>query len=219
VQRNNAERWDEIFASSEGDISEPLGYLVEELDRLSLRGRALDLGCGAGRHCIQLANRGFETHGLDVSRQALHKTALNMRAAGLSAHLKLGEMQSLPYRDGLFDLIVSINVIHHNDSGGAQGSASEVRRVLKPGGYLIATIAAVSHHNFGMGEMVAEKTFLRQSGVEAGILHYFMEEEDVRAHFKGFEFERLSEQPGSCFFREMEGKDNYHWFLTARKKT
>ncbi len=185
---------------------------------MNLKGRALDLGCGTGRHCILLARGGLETHGLDVSRKALEKTALNLHAEGLSAFLKQGEMQNLPYADGLFDLVVSINVIHHNDSKGIRRSASEIWRVLKPGGHLIATMAALRHHNFGRGVIVDEKTFLRDSGVEAGILHYFLEEEDVRLYFRGFDFEHLTEESGSCFFEEMKGKENYHWFLTARKR-
>ncbi len=217
-QKHNAERWDEIFTSSEGDISEPLDYLVEKMDRLKLKGRALDLGCGAGRHCIPLVRNGLETHGLDISLKALVKAAHNIRREGTDTNLKQGEMGNLPYREGIFDLVVCINVIHHNDSEGARRSIEEIRRVLKPGGYLIATIAATRHYNYGEGKKIDEKTFLRQSGVETGILHYFMEEKDVRSHFQSFDFEHLAELLGPGFFNESKGKENYHWFLTACKR-
>lgn len=216
IKIRSLERWDEIFASAEGDVAAPLPFVIDELDRIKVGGRALDLGCGAGRHCRLLARRGFETHGLDLSFMALRKTASNLQTRGVT-HLKQGEIQELPYSDGVFDLVVSVNVIHHNDAEGALKSASEIRRVLKSGGYLIATIAATSHHNFGKGRKVDEKTFIRQSGVETGILHYFMEEKDVRESFRGFQFEYLNEELGSCFFSETIGQKNYHWFLTARK--
>ena len=219
LKGKNIERWDRIFSSDEGDIARPLPFLIHELDRLKSNGRALDLGCGTGRHSIQLARRGLETHGLDLSFRALEKTNLSLQAEGLPISLGQGDMGHLPYRNDIFDLVVSINVIHHNDSQGALKCASEIWRILKPGGYLLATIAATSHFNFGKGRLIAEKTFLRDSGVETGILHYFMDEKDVRSYFRHFTIEYLSEETSSCFFNETIGKDDHHWFLTARKKS
>lgn len=218
IQKPDQRRWDEIFSSADEGISEPSGFLVKELDRLRLKGRALDLGCGAGRHCIELARRGFKTFGLDVSHKALGTAALNLLTAGLSANLEQGEMQSLPFRDAAFDLVASTNVLNHTDLEGARKSASEIRRVLRPGGYLIAIIATTRHHAFGQGLSVGEKVFLHQSGIESGIVHYYMDEEDVRSHFNGFDFECLAEETGSGFFKESKGKDNYHWSITARKR-
>ncbi|MFQ5875681.1 MAG: class I SAM-dependent methyltransferase [Dehalococcoidia bacterium] len=210
-------RWDEIFASAEGDLSEPSPFLIKELDRLKLKGWALDLGCGAGRHCIHLARSGFDTWGFDVSRKALEKAALNLRTAGTSARLTQGDMGNLPYGDGLFDLVVSINVTHHADSEGVRRNASEICRVLRPGGYLIATLSTTRDYKFGQGVKVEEKTFLHTSGVEAGILHHFMDEADIRDCFRPFGIEYLAEEQGSFFFYESKKNENYHWFLTASK--
>lgn len=219
IQKADQRRWDEIFTSGEEGVSEPSGFLVKELDRLRLKGRALDLGCGAGRHCIELARRGFQTFGLDISLKAITVAARNLLTAGLNAHLEQGEMQSLPFRDSVFDLVASTNVLHHSDLEGVRKSASEIWRVLRPGGYFIATIATTRHHAFGNGLPLGEKVFLHQSGIESGIVHYYMDEEDVRSHFNGFDFEYLAEETGSSFFKESKGRDNYHWSITARKRS
>lgn len=48
-------------------------FIVDTVPDLETHGvkKVLDLGCGAGRHCILLANSGFEVVGTDISKSAL----------------------------------------------------------------------------------------------------------------------------------------------------
>ena len=48
-------------------------FIVDAIPALKKHGvkRVLDLGCGAGRHCVLLAGSGFEVVGIDVSKYAL----------------------------------------------------------------------------------------------------------------------------------------------------
>jgi cyclopropane fatty-acyl-phospholipid synthase-like methyltransferase len=49
-------------------------FLLEEL-RLPPGGAVLDVGCGTGRHAIELAKRGYVVTGLDLSSQMLSRAA------------------------------------------------------------------------------------------------------------------------------------------------
>jgi len=54
--------------------------------------RILDLACGTGGHCLQLAKSGYDVVGLDVSRTMLEKAREKLSKAGLQAVFFLGEM-------------------------------------------------------------------------------------------------------------------------------
>ncbi len=57
-------------------------FLVEELG-LSLGTSVLDVGCGTGRHSIELARRGYSMTGLDLSPEMLARAKANAEAAGV----------------------------------------------------------------------------------------------------------------------------------------
>ncbi|MBD3335144.1 MAG: methyltransferase domain-containing protein [Candidatus Eisenbacteria bacterium] len=47
----------------------------------------LDVGCGTGRHAIELAKRGYEVTGLDLSEEMLKQAEAGARAAGVELNL------------------------------------------------------------------------------------------------------------------------------------
>ena len=58
-------------------------FLLEELS-LPTGGSILDVGCGTGRHSIELAKRGYAVTGIDLSSEMLARAADAAKAAGLS---------------------------------------------------------------------------------------------------------------------------------------
>lgn len=57
-------------------------FLIEEL-RLPPGGSVLDVGCGTGRHAVELARRGYAVTGLDLSSEMLARAALAAKAANV----------------------------------------------------------------------------------------------------------------------------------------
>jgi NAD(P)H dehydrogenase (quinone) len=60
-------------------------FILEEL-RLPPGGTILDIGCGTGRHAIELAQRGYAVTGLDLSAEMLRRAAAAARAANVQVH-------------------------------------------------------------------------------------------------------------------------------------
>lgn len=54
---------------------------------LPQRARVLDIGCGAGRHAIEFARRGFTVTGFDFSPAMLHEARMAAEAAGVEVEL------------------------------------------------------------------------------------------------------------------------------------
>jgi ubiquinone/menaquinone biosynthesis C-methylase UbiE len=97
-------------------------------------GRTLDLGTGTGRN-LPLYRPGTRVVGLDPTRAGLERA----RRRAPAVPLIQGRAEALPFRDGVFDTVVSGLVLCSVADPG-QGLA-EVRRVLRPGG----TLRALEH--------------------------------------------------------------------------
>lgn len=61
-------------------------FLLEELS-LKQGASILDVGCGTGRHSVELAKRGYAVTGIDVSSKMLAKAAEKAKAAGVNVNL------------------------------------------------------------------------------------------------------------------------------------
>jgi SAM-dependent methyltransferase len=107
-----------------------------ELDRLPLPRDAcvLDAGCGSGRTLEELGRYG-EVSGIELDPGA----AAMARERGCG-EVVIGRLEELPWEDGWFDLITCLDVIEHTPDDRA--TLRELRRVCKPGGFLLVTVPA-----------------------------------------------------------------------------
>jgi ubiquinone/menaquinone biosynthesis C-methylase UbiE len=98
--------------------------------------RILDAGCGSGPLSAALRDRGAVVTGLDSSAGMLE---LARRRLGDDADLHLADLgRPLPFPDGAFDDVVASLVLHYLEDWTAP--LAELRRVLRPGGRLIASV-------------------------------------------------------------------------------
>jgi SAM-dependent methyltransferase len=101
--------------------------------RLPARGdRALDAGCGAGRHAQALADRFDEVVGLDIS-EPLIDIARRQRS-GANVRYLVADLMSFADADG-FDLVFSSMTLHHLPDLSA--ALLHLRGLLRPGGVAI----------------------------------------------------------------------------------
>ncbi len=114
------------------------GWSVRELfafDRLHMQPgvRILELGCGAGQHAVELAQRGGWIVGVDVALNGLRRARDLAQARHEDEHLALVVMDghALGCASGSIDRVFGAQVLHHVDCAIV---GAEVGRVLKPGG-------------------------------------------------------------------------------------
>jgi len=69
--------------------------------------RILDIGCGTGRHPIELAGRGYSVTGIDLSAAQLARARLNAQAASVDVQFIQADARSLTFRTE-FDLVTMI---------------------------------------------------------------------------------------------------------------
>jgi len=107
-----------------------------ELDRLPLAAasRVLDAGCGSGRTLDELQDYG-DVYGIELDPKAAELARSRGRG-----EVQVGRLEQLPWDDGFFDLITCLDVIEHTADD--RVALLEVRRVCKPGGFLVVTVPA-----------------------------------------------------------------------------
>ncbi|MCA1734132.1 MAG: class I SAM-dependent methyltransferase [Acidobacteria bacterium] len=113
-----------------------LAMLVREIDRLPRGSRVLDAAVGLGQLSGKVRRKGMETFGVDASFEA----ALYATRSG-SARSVVGDLTSLPFRNGVFDGVMSGETLEHLDDDAA--AVSEISRVLGAGGRCVATVPAM----------------------------------------------------------------------------
>ena len=99
--------------------------------------KVLDLGSGAGIDVFMAAKRVGETGhvtGLDMTDEMLARANANAETGGFkNVSFVKGEIESMPFEDNTFDLVISNCVI--NLVPDKAQAYREIRRVLKPGGH------------------------------------------------------------------------------------
>ena len=79
-----------------------------------------------------------EVCALDASPEMIARARKKARRAGVDVSFENAFAQSLPYPDARFDAVLTTIMLHHLPKAARQELAREIRRVLKPGGRVLA---------------------------------------------------------------------------------
>jgi phosphoethanolamine N-methyltransferase len=156
--------WGEGFLSPGGEAE--VGRLVGAHD---FAGRSvLDIGCGAGGIDLALVRNhgaGYVT-GIDVEDGVIGRARALVEAAGLSDRIGLCKVAPgpLPFPPGTFDIVFSKDsIVHIPDK---HGLAAEVFRVLKPGGWFVASDWLIGHDDAPSPQMAE---YIKSEGLDFGM--------------------------------------------------
>ncbi|MEY4093073.1 MAG: Demethylmenaquinone methyltransferase [Acidobacteriota bacterium] len=94
--------------------------------------RALDLAAGTGDVAFAAAEQGARTVGLDITHRMLQLAS----AKAAAARFITGDMASLPFSAGVFDLVTTSYGLRNVPD--LDTAIDEIARVLKPGGRLLS---------------------------------------------------------------------------------
>jgi len=130
----------------------PLPLFVEEFQKrfskragTLLHAKILDAGCGNARNAIWLSKKFPNAciYCCDISAGMLHSASRNVIAA-CKAHscvISKADIENTRYPSSLFDAVLCTAVLHHLPSReGRVRALTEIRRVLKPGGFAFLSV-------------------------------------------------------------------------------
>ncbi|MFG1810352.1 class I SAM-dependent methyltransferase [Streptomyces sp. NPDC049040] len=192
--------WDRFYA----DRSRPVPFFAAKPDEnlaaylaqgLIAPGRALDLGCGAGRNALHLASHGFEVDAVDLSPVAVDWAEGRAREVGADVRFLCGDAFDAAATDltGPYDLVVDSGCFHHLPPHRRVGYLALLDRVLAPGGHFALTCFAAGEA--GMGTALADADLYRERDLRGGLAYT---PESLRWIFSDLvevELRRMREEP------------------------
>jgi len=113
--------------------------------------RALDVGCGNGRHTELLADRARLAVGIDLSRGLLDTAVERARDRGFADATAFihGDAAHLPIATASVDLATYVATLHHLSPRATRvASLSELARVLNPDGAALVSVWSTAHDRF-----------------------------------------------------------------------
>jgi len=141
--------------------------------------RLLDLGSGSGVYSAEAFRRGASAVSTDLSTSYLKKAARLIKSQGFSAIPISADAAQLPFKDGVFDVVVALEVIEHVVN--PEQVLAEIVRVLGPKGVLIVSypqalspmeVASQAYHRLRRlsGAAISTERFHQH-------LHYFTDDD------------------------------------------
>ena len=168
-------RWDHRYATLHPEARlEPTPFVASCLPKLPVRGLALDIAAGAGRHAIALARRGLQVDAVDISWQGLQMARRRASKAGLTAgkqiHFIVADVERpwLPRRG--YDVIVVSFFLH-------RPLFPLIKEQLLPGGWLVYETITIGQTSKINGqpirrELLLKRDELREAFSDLEILFY-----------------------------------------------
>ncbi len=159
-----AERDREKWNSKYRDMADllaprPPSAMVERFHKEAPGKRALDLACGAGRHTLFLARKGFHVDAVDISEVALD--ALREQTVGLDVDVMQADLDRFTPAPESYDLIVKTNYLDRD-------LIERAKAALKPGAVFIVETYVADEAN---EKRDANPDFLLRKGELPEIFH------------------------------------------------
>ena len=121
-------------------------YQAIDPDMLALTAEStvLDVGCGTGRHILELSRLPGTFIGLDMAREDLRKmryllvATSRQRGVRANVHIVEGNGEQLPFADGFFSHVICTETLEHVPDD--EALLRDLVRVLRPGGMLVISV-------------------------------------------------------------------------------
>jgi SAM-dependent methyltransferase len=134
-------------------IGEPQPAIVALERGGSIRGKVLDVGCGAGEHTILLTRPGYDVLGVDFSPTAIDQARENAADKGVDARFEVADAMNLG-EEPAYDTIVDSALFHIFDDADRPRYVSSLHAATRPGA--LVYVLALSDAGRGFGPEVSE---------------------------------------------------------------
>lgn len=159
--------------------------------------KIIDVGCGDVGNLLFLETLGLKLYGIEIDQKMVNQVNELLEERGVNADIRFGSNESLPYEDGLFDILLSWNAAYYMGAlRDFSKNVAEFARVLKSGGHLIMSVPKTTHQIFNGAKIIDDEFAMIQVdrlGIRIGeVFRRFKDTKDIEktfsTHFTDFSF-------------------------------
>ena len=143
-----------LYVKTDGDVVENVENTRREVDfivsaaKIQPHSHILDLCCGQGRHCLELARRGFKhVMGLDRSRYLVRLAKKRAQGEGLQVLFKEGDARNPRLAENSMDCVAIMgnSFGYFSNKQDDEKVLTAVGKILRPSGQLVLDITDGGH--------------------------------------------------------------------------
>jgi len=128
-----------------------------QFNKPSRGARVLDMAFGDGRNTVFLCEQGYTVSGVEITEGIVRQTSARLSRLGLHADLKVGRNSSIPFESQFFDYVLACHCCYYCDEGETfADNMAEYARVMKPGAWLVASVASRASYIFDKAESLED---------------------------------------------------------------
>ncbi len=215
LERRDGEWWDNFYAKRTRPVPFFKNIPDEDLilycnEGIFRKGKSLDIGCGNGRNTFYLAEQGFDSFGIDISKESIAWAKEMSQNILNKPYFEKKSLFDFEAKSNSFDLILDSGCFHHIKPHRREEYLTKVKTLLKNDGYFLMTC-----FNLEGGADVTDYDVYRDRSMHGGL---------------GFSENKLKAILNTYFdiqeFREMKESDNpdvfgksFMWVVLMKKKT
>lgn len=123
----------------------------------------IDLGAGIGADTLYLSEKGYKVISCDYSEEALNILKESIPEAKT---VQMDISKTLPFENESIYIIIADLSLHYFNDETTKNILKEIKRVLKPNGYLIGRVNSVNDFNYGAGsgKEIEKNFYLTEEG-------------------------------------------------------
>lgn len=141
-----SEAYELVYDHRDEDEAAQMIDLVEASVDPAPSDRILDVGCGRGRHARELARRGYDVTGIDLSESSITEARRMAHTEGLDVHFEVGDMRN-PVCDACFDGVVNLFTAfgYFDDDAENERALAAMATALRPDGWFVLDFLNTPH--------------------------------------------------------------------------
>ncbi len=152
-----------VYQHRDDDEARTVIDIVEQCANPAPDAQILDVGCGRGRHTLELARRGYNVTGIDLSEGSVKKARRQVATEGLDATFAVQDMRK-PYCDSCMDGVVNLFTTfgYFEEDAESQRAIDAMATALQPGGWIVQDFLNPPH----VARTLVERDQQQRGGVQ-----------------------------------------------------